>query len=193
MKGAGIREIVKWHERQVGRARVRTIGDALPAEIAGQLDLEAEALGILPTVWYPARLGHVVLDGIFGRLAEVERAAAMRDAAHAAVRATGRGVYRFVLERIATPAMLAGNIQRLWNMLYDDGERSLVLLDAASMESTTREWSGHGASTTLLCELMCQNTAAVLETMGRRDVQVDRASCVGRGARECVIRYRWTP
>lgn len=191
MKGAGMREIVRWHERQVGRARMRELGAALPAELTASLDLEAEALGILTSAWYPSALPHALVAAFFGGLPDAKRAAAMREAAHAAIRATARGIYRLVLARLATPSMLAGSIQRLWSLMHDDGERHLALTGPSTMESRTRRWTGHG-SEPYLCELMCETTAAILETMGKRDVRVKRVACVAHGDAECAVEYRWS-
>lgn len=188
MKGAAMREILRWHERNGGREHLRAIGQRLTTELKVHIDLDAEALGILPSVWYPTRLSIEVLDGIFEGVGREKRLAKMREASHAAIRATARGVYRLALAKLATPRVLAGNIQRLWNMLYDDGERTLVLTSETSMTSTTRDWTGHGV---VLCELMTENSAAVLETMGSTEVVVDRVSCVGHGATECTTRFHW--
>lgn len=186
-----MREIVRWHERSVGRAKVRAIAASLPPELVGFLELDSEALGIMPSAWYPSELGHDLVARIFEDHDEAARSAAMRDACHAALRASARGVYRMVLERLGTPRVMAGSIQRLWNILHDDGERSVALLGELEMESRTRAWSGHGPSP-VLCEMMSETTAAILETMGKRNVRVDRLACVAKGAPECVVRYRWT-
>lgn len=183
-----MRELLRWHERNGGRDQLRAIGGRLPPSLRQHVDLEAEALGILPNTWYPAPLAHAILDGLFGGSPPDQRSARMREGAHAAIRVMGRGVYKFVLEKLATPQVLASNIQRLWNLLYDDGERRFVLVSPTEVESTTSGWTGHG---TTLCEMMTENTAAVLETMGLRKVTVERVACVGQGAPRCVTRYRW--
>jgi hypothetical protein len=188
IKGASMREILRWHERNGGREQLRAIGERLAPALRTHLDLDAEALGILPNTWYPAPLSHALLEGVFSGLTPEKRRAKMREAAHAALRVMGRGMYRLVLEKLATPRVLAANIQRLWNLLYDDGDREFVLTTPNSVESTTRDWSGHGI---VLCELMTENTAAVLETMGMTHVTVDRVACVGHGAPACVTRFRW--
>ena len=112
----------------------------------------------------------------------------MREAAHAAVRAVARGVYRLALEKIATPRMLASNIQRLWNLVCDDGKRTVTMPTETSFLSRTERWSGHGP---LLCELLAENTAAILETMGMREVVVHRDRCVSRGDSCCETRFAW--
>lgn len=188
IKGASMREVLRWHERNGGREQLRAIGQRLPDTLRVHVDVEAEALGILPNSWYPAPLGHAILEGVFAGNTRDRRLARMREAAHAAIRVMGRGIYRLALEKLATPRALAGNIQRLWNLLYDDGRRTMTLLDATTIESTTRDWTGHGL---VLCELMTENTAAVLETMGLTNVTIDRVACVAHGAPQCVTRFRW--
>ncbi len=188
IKGASVREILRWHERNGGREQLRAIGQRLPPELRGYVDLDAEALGLMPNTWYPAVLSHALLDGMFAGLSREKRTAKMREAAHAAIRVMGRGMYRLVLEKLATPRILASNIQRLWTLLHDDGEREFVLTGDASIESTTRDWTGHGLP---LCELMTETTAAVLETMGLTNVTVERIACVAHGAAQCQTRYRW--
>lgn len=190
MKGAAMREILRWHERNGGRDQLRAIGERLPPELRVLVDLDVEALGVLPNTWYPAPLSHAILDGMFAGLTREKRTIRMREGAHAAIRVMGRGMYRLVLEKLATPRVLASNIQRLWSLLYDDGDRSFALTPPMGAESITRDWSGHGL---VLCELMTENTAAVLETMGLANVTVERVACVAHGAPQCVTRYRWDP
>jgi len=190
IKGAAVREVLRWHERNGGREQLKALGRSLPHGLRVHVDPNAEALGILPSHWYPAPLAHALLDGIFAALPHERRTERMREAAHAAIKVMARGMYRLVLEKLATPRVLSANIQRAWNLLLDDGTRSFVLTSETSVESTTSDWSGHGA---MLCELMTENTAAVLETMGLADVQVERAECVAHGASKCVTRFRWTP
>lgn len=185
-----MREILRWHERNGGREQLRAIGLRLPDELRKLVDVEAEALGVLPNTWYPAPLTHAILDGMFVGLPRDKRTARMREGAHAAIRVMGRGVYRLVLEKLATPRVLSSSIQRLWSLLCDDGERTFVLTSPSTVESTTRDWSGHGLA---LCELMTETSAAVLETMGMTNVTVERVACVAHGAPQCVTRYRWDP
>jgi hypothetical protein len=190
IKGASMREILRWHERNGGRDQLRAIGAALPQELRALVDLEAEALGIMPSTWYPATLSHALLEGMFAGMTREKRTARMREGAHAAIRVVGRGVYRLALEKLATPAVLASNIQRLWSLLNDDGDRVFVLSPPRGAESTTRDWSGHGL---VLCELMTETTGAVLETMGLTNVTIERVACVAHGAPACVTRFRWDP
>lgn len=191
VKGAPVRDILRWHEAEVGPARIRTIGASLRPELATFVDLDAEALGIQPSSWYPGALAHALLPEVFGELEGPARAAVMREAMRSVLRASGRGVYHHVLARLATPSMLASSIQRLWTLLFDDGERSMVRTSEGTIESRTRSWSGHGPDT-LLCEIMSETSAAILETMGKRDVRTERIACVASGAPECVVRYRWS-
>lgn len=187
IKGAALREVLRWYERERGRAALRAIHDGLPPELATELDPDAEALGMLPSGWYPSALGHRLMAGVFGTLPEGAREESMRAAAHAALRATARGVYRVVLARVVSPGFLASNIQRLWSLLHSDGERFMVVR-GNEIESRTRSWSGHDR---LLCRFMMENTAAMLETMGHREVSLDVRSCVADGAEECAVVYRW--
>lgn len=189
IKGAAMREILRWHERNGGRDQLRAIGRNLPIALRVHVDVNAEGLGILPSHWYPASLATAVLDGLFGALPRDKRTQRLREGAHAAIKVMARGIYRLVLAKLLTPRVLSSNIQRTWNLLFDDGERSFELTSEASVESITRNWSGHSA---VLCELMTENSAAVLETMGMTNVEVERVACVAHGAPECVTRFRWT-
>ncbi|MFO0685339.1 MAG: hypothetical protein U0234_24985 [Sandaracinus sp.] len=188
IKGTTIREILRWSQRNGGQARLRAAVSKLPPELAALVDPQAEALGALSTTWYPAPLVHGLLEGVFGDLSDEARAHAMREAAHAAVRAVARGVYKLALEKIASPRLLASNIQRLWSLVCDDGKRTMTMPTSTSFLSRTERWSGHGP---LLCELLAQNTAAILETMGMRDVVVQRDKCVSRGDACCETRFSW--
>lgn len=188
IKGTTIREILRWSQRNGGQPQLQRAVAGLPRELAALVDPQADALGTLATTWYPAPLVHGLLDGVFGELAPAPRARAMREAAHAAVRAVARGVYKLALEKIASPRLLASNIQRLWNLVCDDGKRTVTMPTPTSFLSRTERWSGHGP---LLCELLTENTAAILETMGMRDVEVHRDQCVSRGDPCCQTRFAW--
>lgn len=186
-----MREILRWHERNGGRDQLAALARALPPDLRALVDPDAEALGILPSQWYPSTLAHAVLEGVFGALPRDKRAEKMRDAAHAAIRATARGVYKMVLEKLVTPELMSAGIQRLWGLMHDDGARSFVLTGERSIESRTFGWTGHGPAPHL-CELMTETSAAVLETMGKPGVTVERVACVAHGDRECLTRYTWT-
>ena len=151
------------------------------------LVLDDVALGLIASRWYPPEMIHAMIEGMFGSLDEETRHAQMREAATAAVRATGRGVYRFALERVVSPRLFAASIQVLWNMIHDSGVRSMSVSERA-IESRTHGWLGHAP---LLCSLMAETSAAVLETMGHTEVRWRRDECVANGDARCVIHYSW--
>lgn len=188
MKGGAIREIVRWYVRTRGAEDIARAVGALPPDLAARLDIGADALGILPSVWYDAQLVHALLDEIVAPCPPQDRRRLIAEAAREGVAQSARGVYGFVLRQIVTPAFYARHIQRLWRMLHDGGHREIVFVGTRAARSRTWDWPGHHP---LLCEVTIATMAAVFELTGKKDVVATRVSCVSNGAKECVADVRW--
>src|SRR5262249_53719572 len=120
-----------------------------------------------------------------------ERARMMHEATRAAVDASMRGVYAFLLGKVVTPELYARNIQRLWRVLHDTGKREIRIVAKGQATSRTWDWPGHHP---LLCELNQQTMAAIFEKMGESDVRILRVACVGYdGGTECLYQVTWRP
>lgn len=192
IKGAAVREFLSWYAQRTSRDTLREAVASLPESLRVLFDADADAIGVLPSSWYDTRAVHELIDVVFARIAPEDRDASIRDGARFAVAQNARGIYRFVVERL-TPEMYCRNIQRLWNMLHDTGQREIVTLSAPGetptrIRSVIREWPGHHPA---LCVASTETMAAVFEIMGCREVRVDRIACVSDGAPECVAEMTW--
>lgn len=188
IKGAAIRELVRCYVREHGADDLRRAIEALPAELKSDLDLDEEALGILSSTWYDVRIVHALLDALVARHPPAERRTLLATTAREAVHASASGVYRFVVGQIVTPGFYARNIQRLWNMLHDSGQREILIERDGLARSRTWDWPGHHP---LLCDVAIETMCAVLELTGREEVVAVRRTCVSDGARECLVDVRW--
>jgi hypothetical protein len=189
IKGSAVRELLVWYERKVGKLELHRVVAALPPDVRDTFDLHKEALGVLSSTWYPARPIHALCDVITRNLSPESRWALAREGATAGVDASVRGIYRFVLERIATPERYAQHIQRLWSMLHDTGERSIVIVRPGLAESETASWRGHHP---FLCEVTVATMAAMFGKMGCSGVVAERIRCVSDGSPTCRSRVRWS-
>ncbi len=188
IKGSAVREIVRWYARTHGAETVRHAAEQMPPELARELDLADETLGILSSTWYDVRIVHALLDELVAPYPAGVRHALLATAAREGVRASAGGVYRFVIGQIVTPSFYARNIQRLWRMLHDTGNREILIEREGFARSRTWDWPGHHP---LVCEVTIETMCAVFELTGREDVVASRVSCVSDGASECVVDVRW--
>src|SRR5678816_522091 len=148
IKGSAIREVARWYLRAHGRPGIDAVLEALPSELRTELDVADEALGVRANRWYDVRIVHAMLDGLVAPYPPAERARMLHEATRAAVAASTRGVYGFLLGQLVTPELYARNIQRLWRMLHDTGERAITIDAPGKLTSRTWNWPGHHA---LLC------------------------------------------
>lgn len=189
IKGAAVREFLRWYAQRTSAGDLRDAVASMSPPLRALFDPEADAVGVLPSSWYDSAAVHALIDALFARIAPEDRDAAIREGARFAVAASARGIYRFVLERL-TPEVYCRNIQRLWNMLHDTGEREIAVLEPGRARSTIRDWDGHHPA---LCRATTETMAAIFEVMGARGVEVERTACVSDGAPECVAVLRWRP
>jgi hypothetical protein len=188
IKGAAIREVVRWYARTKGRDELGRAVATMPPQFAAQLDPSDDALGLIASNWYDATLVHAMLDAIVGPYPAGDRSALIRSAAREAVKTSMNGVYKFVIAQIVTPSFYARNIQRLWAMLHDGGCREIRIVREGLAISRTWDWPGHHP---LLCEVTVETMCAIFELTGRTDVVARRTQCVSHGAHECVAEVRW--
>ncbi|MDQ3032016.1 MAG: hypothetical protein M3Y87_06340 [Myxococcota bacterium] len=187
IKGAAVREFLRWYTERFSRSALEEAVASLPDALQLLFDADADAIGVLPSSWYDSAAVHALIDAIFARIAPEERDASIRDGARFAVAHSARGIYRFVLERL-TPEMYCRNIQRLWNMLHDTGSREIVTISPTHVRSVIRDWPGHHP---VLCVAVTETMGAVFEIMGARGVEVRRLGCVDEGDAECTAELRW--
>lgn len=188
MKGATIRELFTWYEQTHGRERVRRMAARAPADLRALLDPDEPLVRILASTWYPARLVHSMLDTVTDGLTEAEVDKLARDCGRAFTTSKLRGVYKLLFARIVSPEMYASNIQRMWSLIHDTGERRIDIVGPGEARSVIANWPGHHR---VLCQITVGTMCALLETMGCKSVDSERVSCVSGGAKECVSRVMW--
>jgi hypothetical protein len=188
IKGAAVREFLRWYAERASPGALRAAVASLPEELRRTFDPDLEALGVLPSSWYESRAVHLLMDALFRAVPEHAREASIRDGARYSIDQTTRGIYRFIIARI-TPELYVRQVQRLWGLLHDNGEREIVMTGKTSCRSYTRRWPGHHP---VLCQASTETMARVFELMGCASVRVSRIACVSDGAPECVADLRWT-
>lgn len=188
IKGAVVREFVRWYVKRLPPAGVQAIWDELPEGARRVLDEHAEALGLLPSMWYDAAVVHALIEAMLRDVPQDQRDAVLRAGTRAGIEASARGIYRWVVSNL-TPQLYARNIQRFWSLVHDTGERKIVMTSPTTAVSTTRAWAGHHPD---LCTTTIEAMCAMLEMTGCRDVHAERVQCVSEGAPACVAHVRWT-
>src|SRR5262245_11191857 len=121
VKGAAIRPVLNWYERSYGRDGIARAVTKLPPAIRADVEIRDGLPVVLSNTWYDIRLIHALLDETLGKLPPDELARRAREGAHAGIKETGRGVYKFVLEQVVSPELYARHIQGLWRLLHDGG------------------------------------------------------------------------
>jgi hypothetical protein len=187
VKGALIREYLRWYSERFGKERVRQMSLAVPDDFRELLDPEAPWVAILPSSWYPARLVHAMLDSIVENHRGVDVDRLMKEASRHVVRHSTSGVYRLLLEKLVTPELYAMSVPRLWGQLHTTGKRRVEIVDRTAT-STVSSWSGHHP---VLCSITIEAMVAIFEMMGCRDVRWERAECVSHGGSRCITRLTW--
>lgn len=188
LKGAAVREVLRWYAQAYGQDRVRAAVAAMPPALGAQLDPGDPTLGLLANGWYDVAIVHALLEAIMAPYPAGDRHALIARAAREGVRHSMNGVYKFAVAQIVTPSFYARNIQRLWSMLHDGGRREIVLVGEGRARSRTWDWPGHHP---ILCEVTIETMCALLEVATGRDVYARRTSCVSEGAAECVADVKW--
>lgn len=191
VKGAIIRDFVEWYGERHGATTVHDLGRRLPAEHRALLDVDAPAFHLLASSWYPAKLVHAIFDVLAEGRTPEEMRRFIHDANRDFLRTGGasKSVYRFFLEKLATPDLYAFLVPRFWKQLHSTGEREVKIVRRGLAESTTRAWSGHGPH---LCTMAIETMCTVFETMGMSNVSWDRVLCVSNGDALCKTIVRWT-
>lgn len=191
VKGAIIRDFVEWFGARQGAEAVRRLGHRLPPHLQAMIDVEAPAFHLLASSWYPAKLVHALFDALAEGRTPDEMQRFIHDANREFLRTGGarKSVYRFFLDKLATPDLYAFFVPRFWKQLHSTGTREVKIVRRGLAESKTRGWAGHGPH---LCTMAIETMCTVFEAMGCRDVTWERTLCVSNGDKECKTIVRWT-
>ena len=188
VKGAALRPVLAWYERSFGRAAIQRGVARVPAAVRADVELRDGVPVLLSNTWYDMQLVHAILEETLGTLPPDECRRVARDAAHAGIKETGRGVYKFVLEQVVSPELYARHIQGLWRLLHDGGTREIRMVSPGVAVSEIRDWPGHHP---ILCVVTTETMAAIFEALGMRDVTIQRESCISDGAPLCRTHVTW--
>lgn len=177
-----VREFLLWYERKFGQGFHADVLERLAPDDRRRVTANEPALGIVASTWYPSSILFAVVDSVMEGKSRPERSRIIREANADVVKRLTKGLYRALFRMVASPELYARHIQRLWNVLHDTGERSVVIVQPGIADSIIQNWSGHHP---VLCEVATETMRAVFEAMGCGGVRVDRISCVGDGAHMC--------
>ena len=188
IKGAAFREFVLWYERTYGRDHLAAALTRVPIEERAGLRSGIPGLAVLSSSWYPAQVANRLLDAVSEQHDEETLARIAHDGSRAIVDVMLYGIYRFLFERVSTPARYARHIGRLWRQLHSTGERQIRLVGSNRADSTIASWPAHHP---LMCLITMETMGAVFEAMRCRDVAVVRTACVTDGAPLCRATIEW--
>src|SRR5438132_8359212 len=113
VKGAAIREFVRWYGAQYGDAEVAKLAESMTPEFRALIDPRAPFLGLIASEWYPAGGIHIVLDRMIAGRSAAERERISRDGAQAVIHETLHGVYKVFFELMVSPERYLKNAPRL--------------------------------------------------------------------------------
>lgn len=188
IKGIAIREFIAWYGREHGRQPLVDAVLRLPQEDQAHFEVDHEALGILPSTWYPAEIIHRALDSITAGRSRDEVRALAKDAGAATVRGMMKGAHKVVFSYVMTPRRYVRVVQTLWRLNYDSGRVDHEILAPNIHQSFVRDWKGHHA---FLCALNFSARVTIYEEMGCNNLEIIDRYCVSDGNEECGSVFTW--
>ncbi len=188
IKGAALREFVRWYSGRAGIDAVEELLAGLSPGARAAFDLRRSDLGILQTEWYPAGVVHELLDRIVKDLPVAERTSMARESARAIMDATLKGVYRMLFRAMMSPDRYAKNAQTLWSRYYDTGKIQKTAGGPWAHQTIIGGWEAHHP---VLCDLHVASAEYIYQAMGCREVQVRRTGCVSEGGPVCSFEVTW--
>ena len=187
IKGAAVREFIRWYAGREGPSRLRTIVDRMPEVHRKRLDPDSPALGLLANTWYEADLVHALLDAMAQDMDARQRDELARGGAEAVMAATLKGLYKVLFSWMASPARYARFSPKLWASYYDCGEFE-VQSEPGRAVCTIRNWSTHHA---VICDLNREAARQIYLAMGCKGVNTERTRCVAEGHDHCCFVTTW--
>ncbi len=189
MKGAIFAEYLRWYATVYDGARLaRAIRDN-PICREGGLTAEPPVFGIVPSIWYPARVCHAVLDAATLGMNDIEKTRFVVDGTQFVADKLMSGLYATLVRWMGTPERFSAHIQSGWNQLHTSGEREIRIVKPGEALSLVRAWPGHHP---LLCRMIHETARSVFARMGIGTVTSSFENCVSLGHHECVARLQWT-
>lgn len=184
IKGAAFREFVVWY---AGRFGVQRLGRSLPPA-RELLNPDAADLGVLPNVWYPAKLVHELLDLLLADKSSEELDRLAQEAADHIMKKTLSSVYRAFFNLFVTPDRYARHIDKLWSLHYDTGRPLIEPVGSNQHRIRYVDWTSHHA---FICRLNMSAAVPIYSAMGCREVSWTRIACKSLQGSQCMTQVRW--
>jgi hypothetical protein len=189
IRGAAFDDFLEWYGRERNGAQLKSVVEALPAEVLKNVHWREGLPRLVPFAWYPCELVHGVLDGLLVGLSEWERQSLSRQAADHVMEQTLHGIYRAVFKAIASPNMMARFSSRLWGLYYDTGKTEAVMETSTQHRNVYSAWKGHHP---FLCDVNRYSNEWLYRSLGCQNVRSKRIECVGEGKAQCTFVTTWT-
>jgi hypothetical protein len=189
VKGEALRQFLTWYVSTFDEHRLDAIVRAMPPELSSCFEPGKPHLGVVSSSWYPAASFHHLIEDMLAGYGPEERDRLAREAAHATIEATLRGVYKFLFETMMTPDRYAARAQKLFSRFYDTGTMAKVKTGPRSHRSEIRGWTSHHP---VLCEVLRYTGEPVYAALGCKNVKTRRISCVSSGDAFCSYELSWT-
>ena len=188
IKGVLFREFADWYAKEAGQpAMAEAVARMADADQA-LLDAQRPGLGIVVSDWYPAALGHRLIDATLVGHSDAEKDAMAWRSGLSVVEASMRGLQKLAFELLMTPARYRTYIQRIWNLNFDSGRCSVEDTGQYEQLGTIRQWRGHHP---FICKMIVAGKPKIYQAMGCRSVEVRVVSCVSNGSDACRSQTRW--
>lgn len=187
VKGVAMIEVARWATTK-HRPRVEAAFERMPAHLAAQLDLQSPTLGLIATNWYSAELIHHFFEAMLHGQPWSARFDFFREATRTFFRQTMIGVHKGLAQIVESPERYAHHAQRVWNTYYDSGVYTVELPAEHAALCRVERWRSHHP---LMCVWTWCAISAIFESMGLKNVDVQRHSCVSEGAAACEFAVTW--
>ena len=189
IKGAALRQFLLWHQEQLGEHAFSNCFADLAPDLASQLSIGMDALGITNSRWYDCRLIHGILDALTADMSDESKLALTVEGSKAVMDHTLRGIYRTLFQWMANPKRYARHGEKIWRTYYDSGDFEIQSTEESRMAvCTIRNWSSHHP---ILCDMNRGASTAIYRAMGLPQANCVREACVAQGANECRFVTTW--
>ncbi len=189
IKGAALRQFLLWCREKLGEPAFGNCFADLPPDLARQLSIGADALGIIGSRWYDCSLIHGILDALTAGMSDEEKLALTVEGSQSVMDYTLRGIYRTLFQWMADPTRYARHGDKIWSNYYDSGDFAIQSsTEDRRAVCTIRNWSSHHP---ILCDMNRGASTAIYRAMGLPHANCVREACVAQGANECRFVTTW--
>jgi hypothetical protein len=188
IKGAALFELFRWQQNALSPAQAATLLERLPRSTREFFDTRRQGFGLLASRWYPSEVIHPLLDAMVVTLDDQGYTRFIEDGAKQVMDGTMRGVFKAIFTMVATPERYARYAQQAWNAYHDTGFSKVTLEGSTAWRATLRDWPGHHR---VICDINTVAARLILQSMGKRAVEVKQECCVAKGAPHCVSLSSW--